>query len=216
MFFPVVVAVYYLLPARVKYIWLLIASYYFYMQWNPVYVFLLLTSTTVTYAGARILEKISATGQRKLCLFVAVFINLAILGYFKYANFFMIYFNKGLTLLGRTPVPWDNDILLPVGISFFTLQALGYLIDVYRGDIYAEHNFLKYALFISFFPQLVAGPIERTSNLLPQMTSEKKFDYEEASYGLKLMAWGFFKKLVLADGLAVFVDAAYREVQEPS
>ena len=150
-FFPIVVFIYYLIPGRVKYIWLLIASYFFYMQWNPAYVFLLLTSTLVTYTGALILEKISDVRKRKLCLFIALMINLVILGYFKYANFFVTYFNRALTIIGREPLAWDRDILLPVGISFFTLQALGYLIDVYRGDIYPEHNFLKYALFISFF-----------------------------------------------------------------
>ena len=210
-FFPIVVLIYYLIPGRVKYIWLLIASYFFYMQWNPAYVFLLLTSTLVTYAGALILEKISDKEKRKLCLFLALMINLVILGYFKYANFFVTYFNRALTIIGREPLAWDKDILLPVGISFFTLQALGYLIDVYRGDIYPEHNFLKYALFISFFPQLVAGPIERSKNLLKQLATPDKFSYENLRRGLLIMLYGFFLKVVIADRVAIAVDTVYND-----
>ncbi len=210
-FFPIAVLIYYLLPAKVKYIWLLIASYFFYMQWNPAYVFLLLTSTIVTYTGALILEKVSDVKKRKLCLFCALAVNLVILGYFKYANFFMLYFNRALTIIGRQPLLWDKDILLPVGISFFTLQALGYLIDVYRGDIYAEHNILKYALFISFFPQLVAGPIERSKNLLKQLATPHKFEYDNLRRGLLIMLYGFFLKVVIADRVAIAVDAVYND-----
>ena len=208
-FFPIVVFIYYLIPDKAKYIWLLAASYFFYMQWNPAYVFLLLTSTVVTYTGALILEKMSDVKKRKLCLFCALVINLFILGYFKYANFFVTYFNRALTIIGREPMMWDKDILLPVGISFFTLQALGYLIDVYRGDIYPEHNFLKYALFISFFPQLVAGPIERSKNLLKQLATPNKFSYENLRRGLLIMLYGFFLKVVIADRVAIAVDAVY-------
>lgn len=208
-FFPVAVLFYYLFPARIKYIWLLIASYYFYMQWNPAYVFLLLTSTVVTYLGALILEKVKEESKRRLCLTCAIAVNLIILGYFKYANFFMTYLNRALSVLGRTTAPWDKDILLPVGISFFTLQALGYLIDVYRGDIYVEHNFLKYALFISFFPQLVAGPIERSKNLLKQLATPNKFSYDNLRRGLLIMLYGFFLKVVIADRVAIAVDAVY-------
>ena len=208
-FFPIVVFIYFLIPGRVKYIWLLIASYFFYMQWNPAYVFLLLTSTTVTYIGALILEKINDKKKRRLCLFCALTINLIILGYFKYANFFVTYYNRALTVIGRQPVVWDKDILLPVGISFFTLQALGYLIDVYRGDIYPEHNFLKYALFISFFPQLVAGPIERSKNLLKQLAAPNKFSYDNLRRGLLIMLYGFFLKVVIADRVAIAVDTVY-------
>ncbi|MCR5234620.1 MAG: MBOAT family protein [Lachnospiraceae bacterium] len=208
-FFPVTVTVYFLIPDRIKYIWLLAASYFFYMQWNPAYVFLLLTSTVVTYSGALILEKSDDDKKRKLCLFIAILINLTILGYFKYSGLIMHYLYRGFSLAGIPFKPWDRDILLPVGISFFTLQALGYLIDVYRRDIYAERNILKYALFISFFPQLVAGPIERSKNLLKQLATPHRFSYENLRRGLLVMLYGFFLKVVIADRIAIVVDEVY-------
>lgn len=203
--------IYYLIPDKIKYIWLLAASYYFYMQWNPVYVFLLLTSTVVTYTGALILERTVSTRGRKICLFLGLFINLSILGYFKYASFIMLYLGKALSVIGIHTAPFEKDILLPVGISFFTLQALGYLIDVYRKDIYAERNFLKYALFISFFPQLVAGPIERSKNLLKQLSEPHRFSFDNLREGMLIMLYGFFLKIVIADRVAVIVDAVYNE-----
>lgn len=208
-FFPITVLAYYLLPHRVRYIWLLVASYYFYMQWNPAYVLLLLSSTSVTYIGGLILEKTESEKKRKLCLSIVLFINLAILGYFKYANMFMGYLNKAMSIANKQEIPWDNSIVLPVGISFFTLQSLGYLIDVYRKDIYAEHNFLRYALFISFFPQLVAGPIERSKNLLKQLSTPKQLSYENIRRGLLIMLYGFFLKVVIADRIAILVDTVY-------
>lgn len=210
-FFPVVAVIYYLIPDKIKYIWLLAASYYFYMQWNPVYVFLLLTSTVVTYTGALILERTVNARSRKICLFLGLFINLFILGYFKYASFIMLYLGKVLSVIGINIAPFEKDILLPVGISFFTLQALGYLIDVYRKDIYAERNFLKYALFISFFPQLVAGPIERSKNLLKQLSEPHRFSFDNLREGILIMLYGFFLKVVIADRVAVIVDAVYNE-----
>ncbi len=208
-FFPIVVIIYYLIPGRFRYIWVLAASYYFYMQWNPIYILLLISSTLVTYIGGLILEKIRAKGARRICLVLALLINLGILGYFKYANMFMGYFNKFIVHFGRDEIPWDNSIILPVGISFFTLQALGYLIDVYRGDIYAEHNILKYALFISFFPQLVAGPIERSKNLLKQLYEPHKLEYDNVRRGLLTMLYGYFLKVAVADRLAILVDTVY-------
>ncbi len=208
-FFPIVIAVYYIIPARFRYIWVLLASYYFYMQWNPEYILLLFTSTIVTYAGGLIVEKVSNVRIRRIALVAAILINLGILGFFKYTNMFMGYVNKIISLTGRTEIPWDNPIVLPVGISFFTLQALGYLIDVYRGDIYAEHNFLRYALFISFFPQLVAGPIERSKNLLKQLAETHKFSLDNLRKGLLIMLYGFFMKVVIADRISVMVDTVY-------
>ena len=208
-FFPITVFVYYILPPKIRYIWLLVASYYFYMQWNPAYVLLLFSSTLVTYVGGLILEKTEKVNKRKICLIAILLINLSILGYFKYANMFMGYMNKAITIAGKQEIPWDNSIILPVGISFFTLQSLGYLIDVYRKDIYAEHNILRYALFISFFPQLVAGPIERSKNLLKQLAVPKKFSYENLRRGFIIMLYGFFLKVVIADRIAIFVDTVY-------
>jgi D-alanyl-lipoteichoic acid acyltransferase DltB (MBOAT superfamily) len=181
------------------------------MQWNPKYVLLLLSSTLVTYFGGLFVEKVDNPKYRKLCLIVALVINLSVLGYFKYANMFMDCINNVLSVTGKKEIPWDNDILLPVGISFFTLQALGYLIDVYRKEIYAERNILKYALFISFFPQLVAGPIERSKNLLKQLAVPKSFSYENLRRGLMIMLYGFFLKVVIADRIAIFVDTVYND-----
>ena len=138
---------------------------------------------------------------------------LGILFFFKYFNFFELSVISLLQMFTIKMHPQLLTLLLPVGISFYTFQTLSYVIDVYRGDIPAEHHFGIYATFISFFPQLVAGPIERTKNLLPQIKSEKVFDYESASYGLKLMAWGFFKKLAIADVLAVYVDTGWSSLE---
>ncbi|SCZ78630.1 MBOAT family O-acyltransferase [Pseudobutyrivibrio xylanivorans] len=212
-FFPIVLIGYYIIPAKHRYIWLLVASYYFYMQWNPIYVLLLLSSTLVTYFGALIIDKNEEIKIRRLCLFISITINLAVLGYFKYSNMFVDYLNNALKIVGNEAIPWDYSIVLPVGISFFTLQALGYLIDVYRGDIYVEKNLLRYALFISFFPQLVAGPIERSKNLLKQLATPKKFNYENLRKGLMIMLYGYFLKVVIADRLAIFVDSVFNNLE---
>ena len=166
-FFPVVVLAYYLLPGKLKNSWLLIASYYFYMSWNAEYALLLLTSTLVTYAGALLLERIRQKDEdpghaghlSRVVLTAVLTANLAILFYFKYFNFALDIAENTAHLFGIELNIQPFDILLPVGISFYIFQALGYLIDVYRGDTRAERNLLKYALFVSFFPQLVAGPI---------------------------------------------------------
>lgn len=144
---------------------------------------------------------------------LSFFLNLTILIYFKYINFALYVINKIFHVfhVGLT-VP-DFDILLPVGISFYTFQALSYTMDVYREEIYAEKNFFRYALFVSFFPQLVAGPIERSKNLLKQLVKPKRFDFEAAVDGFILMLWGFFLKLVLADRIAIFVDTVYADYQ---
>lgn len=213
-FFPITVAVYFIIPAKVRYLWLLAASYYFYMQWNPVYSLLLLMSTVVTYAAALLIEKFDKPVHRKICLTTAILINLATLGYFKYSDLLVRCVNKGLGIIGLNQIEWNDSIVLPVGISFFTLQALGYLIDVYRKDIYAEHNFFRYALFVSYFPQLVAGPIERSKNLLKQLAVPAKFTYENLRRGLMIMLYGFFLKVVIADRLAIVVDVVYGNPEE--
>ncbi len=209
LFFPITVIIYYLIPGRFRYIWLLVASYYFYMNWDPVYVLLLFFTTLITYLGGLILEKATDDKKRKIVLATVLIIGLTILGYFKYANMFMGLLNKVLNITISKTIPWDKAIVLPVGISFFTLQSLGYLIDVYRKEIYAEHNFLRYALFISFFPQLVAGPIERSKNLLKQLAVTKQFSYDNLRSGLVLTLYGFFLKVVIADRIAIFVDTVY-------
>lgn len=230
LFLPLVVLLYYCLPRKVRYIWLLIVSYYFYMQWNPLYVTLLFSCTLLTYVSALIIEKInfspdsqaasnfsqndkfilhaSRTKQR-ICLALCILLNLCVLGFFKYFYFGIDCLNHLLRLVHLNEVGWNHDILLPVGISFYTLQALGYLIDVYRGDIRAEKNFLKYALFVSFFPQLVAGPIERSKNLLTQLQGSHSLQYENIRKGMLLVLYGLFLKMVIADRAAMIVDTVY-------
>ncbi len=147
--------------------------------------------------------------KQQICLTICILCNLGILGYFKYFALGIGYFNRLLRLIHLNEMGWEPDILLPVGISFYTLQALGYLIDVYRGDIYAEKNFLKYALFVSFFPQLVAGPIERSKHLLTQLGESHPFQYDNFRKGMLLILYGLFLKMVIADRAAVIVDTVY-------
>lgn len=205
-FFPAVVLVYFLIPQKVRYIWLLITSYYFYMCWNPKYVLLLLFSTGVTYLGGLAIERFQT---KKTFLTLTVVANLTVLFAFKYFDFALDNLNWILGKFHIRAVDPGFDILLPVGISFYTFQALGYTIDVYRKEIYAEKNFFKYALFVSFFPQLVAGPIERSKNLLKQVSEKHTFDYDRMRKGLLIMLWGYFLKLVVADRAAIFVNAVY-------
>lgn len=208
-FLPVVFIIYWVIPHKYRWVLLLAASYYFYMSWNVKYVFLILLTTGISYFAAICLQKAESKKQKKLILAATAIICLGVLFFFKYFNFLSESVVKFCSLFGLKLNPLTLKLMLPVGISFYTFQTLGYVIDVYKGDIKAERHFGKYATFISFFPQLVAGPIERTMNLLPQIKAEHKFDYEQASYGLKLMAWGYFKKLVIADTLSQYVSKIY-------
>jgi len=211
-FLPVVFLIYWNLPKKFsnkKWIFLLLASYYFYMSWEVKYVVLILFTTLISYFAAIFLEKTQNKTAKKLILISALVSCLGVLFVFKYFNFFSENFACFMSLFAIKLHPVTLKLILPVGISFYTFQTLSYVIDVYRGDIKPEKNFGIYAAFISFFPQLVAGPIERTKNLLPQIKSPHEFNYEQASYGLKLMAWGFFKKLCIADTIAVYVDKVF-------
>lgn len=206
-FLPLVFIIYWLLPNKYRWVLLLIASYYFYMSWNAKYVFLIFITTFTSYLCAILIEK--NREHKKLILIITLLVCLGILFVFKYFNFFFESINY---LLGNKLHSISLNLLLPVGISFYTFQTLSYCIDVYRGNIKAEKHFGYYATFVSFFPQLVAGPIERPDNLLPQLRKEKEFDYNKAVYGLKLMAVGFFKKIVVADNLAYYVDMVYNDL----
>ena len=220
-FFPIVVVIYFALSKKLRQYWLLAASYWFYMSWNPKYVLLLLGSTVVTYISGRGIEAIKCSFMpenkkmrfKKLVLGLGIAINLAVLLYFKYFNFLSENYRVILNHFGHDTPFQTLDILLPVGISFFIFQAIGYTVDVYRGEIYAEKNFFKYALFVSFFPQLVAGPIERSKNLLRQLSDSPDFNYDSARSGLLIMLWGFFLKLVIADRCAVLVNTVYSNYQ---
>ncbi len=213
-FLPIVFIIYWILPKKCQWLVILISSYYFYMSWNVKYVFLILLTTVISYVTAILLEKEKKERLRKLYLSVAFLFCLGVLFFFKYFNFISTSIAGVLQRFSINYSPFMVNVLLPVGISFYTFQTLAYVIDVYRGDVSAERHFGKYAAFISFFPQLVAGPIERTSNLLPQIKRENTFEYGQASYGLKLMVWGFFKKIVVADTLAVYVDAVYNNLYD--
>lgn len=214
-FFPIVALLYFLVPCKVKHLWLLAASYYFYMSWNPEYAVLILVSTVSTWGSALLLSAWRERGGKQWdraggwCLAGCVALNLGILFFFKYYGFAADSVEK-LFSLGNISLELPAfDVLLPVGISFYTFQAIGYLVDVWRGETRAEKNFLHYALFLSFFPQLVAGPIERSGNLLHQIREPHKFDSGRVKDGLLLMGWGFFQKLVIADRIAILVDGVY-------
>lgn len=216
-FFPIVSLLFYIMPRKVRYIWLLISSYYFYMSWNPKYALLLACSTYITYVSGVLIDRyntsqtVHKTRNKKLCVAASFVLNLAILAIFKYGSFFLYNLNLIFGRIGIETVNYHFDFLLPVGISFYTFQALSYTMDVYRGDISAERNILKYALFVSFFPQLVAGPIERSKNLLLQIqeTDKVQWNSERIRDGLLLMFWGLFQKMVIADRAAILVDQVY-------
>ncbi|MGL4108203.1 MBOAT family O-acyltransferase [Clostridium sp. LP20] len=215
-FFPIVVLLYFIIPNRFKWGWLLVCSYYFYISWNPKYVLLIATSTIVTYMSGIFIGKAceieDKTRGRKLKIFYVVLslaINLGILFFFKYYGFFSQSLVRTFEIFNISLVLPKFDILQPVGISFYTFQALSYTIDVYRGDIKPEKNLGKYALFVSFFPQLVAGPIEKSKNLLNQFNYNYNFDYYRVKSGLLLMLWGFFQKVCISDRLAIFVNSVY-------
>lgn len=214
-FFPLVCMVYFCIPSKhlmARNSFLLIASYFFYMNWNPAYALLLLTSTIVTYFAAIGIERFNEKRKKKCCLVGSLVINLAILFLFKYYDFFTTSIESLMNTSGLVMKFPDFKLLLPVGISFYTFQALGYSIDVYRGSIKVERNFVNYSLFVSFFPQLVAGPIERAKNLLPQFHSSHSFNQQDFIEGLKLMIWGYFMKLCIADSVSFYVDAVYNNL----
>lgn len=203
-FLPCIFLLYWLLPHQYRWIMLLISSYIFYMSWNIKYIVLIFTTTLVSYLCAILIEKTNNPFLKKVFLLLAFLICFGILYIFKYFNFSMEILSN---LFAIDPI--HINLILPVGISFYTFQTASYVIDVYRGEIKAEKNLGMYALFVSFFPQLVAGPIERPERLLPQIRSEKLFDGKEARYGVRLILWGLYKKMVIADNLAVWVDKVY-------
>jgi alginate O-acetyltransferase complex protein AlgI len=208
-FFPFVVALYFTLPQRFRWVLLLTASYYFYMCWKAEYAVLLLVSTLVDYWAALRMGGVDDRRSRRKYLIVSLITNLGLLFSFKYLNFF----NESTRALFDSVnifygVP-TFDILLPIGISFYTFQTLSYTIDVYRGDRSPERHFGIFAVYVAFFPQLVAGPIERSNSLMPQFFEKHSFEYDRAADGLRLMLWGFFKKIVIADRLAIYVNQVY-------
>lgn len=194
---------------RLQNILLLFSSYFFYASWDWRFLFLLIFSTLLDYfTGIKIY---SATTQRKkaLWLTLSVVVNLGFLGIFKYYNFFAQSFANGLALLGFTANPATLNVILPVGISFYTFHGLSYVIDLYKDRIKPERNFINYSLFVSFFPLLVAGPIERATHLLPQVIKARVFDYSKAVNGVRQILWGLFKKVVIADNCAEYTNMVF-------
>ena len=214
-FFPIVIGIYFVLPSKAKNLWLLASSYFFYACWSVKYVLLIAISTVITYACGVLLERGEQMDDdrrrkyKRCCLVITLTANLLILFVFKYWNFAARTLGSLLGIAGVPVSVPELNLLLPVGISFYTFQALGYATDVYRGTIKAEKNFIQYALFVSFFPQLVAGPIERAGNLLKQLRQEHHFDFEQFREGALIMIWGYFLKLVLADRIAIVVNTVY-------
>jgi D-alanyl-lipoteichoic acid acyltransferase DltB (MBOAT superfamily) len=184
------------------------------MNWDARYVLLLLFSTAVTFVSGLAIEGAANDKQRKMVVAISFVLNIGILFFFKYFDFTIDSINLALSKINMEISKPAFSVLLPVGISFYIFQALSYTMDVYRKDVKAEHNFLKYALFVSFFPQLVAGPIERSKNLIKQVNISHRFDYENMREGLLIMLWGYFLKLVIADRASIIVDAVYGNYTE--
>lgn len=199
-FLPIIFILYWICPSKYRYLFLLAASFYFYMYMDPKYIFFLLGTVTVSYLLALALDSARDVFRKKLYLFIGILALIGVLALLKYSGF--------IIEIAGLPSP-AIQFMLPVGISFYTFQTLGYLIDIYRGKYPAERHFGYYCLFVSFFPQILSGPIGRGDVLLPQLKKERTFDIYQASYGMKLMAVGYFKKLVVAGLLAPTVDKIY-------
>jgi len=213
-FLPIVFAIYWFVVNKNNTIrngFIVIASYFFYACWDWRFLILILFSTVTDYAVGLYLKKISTQRKRKVLLAVSIVVNLSFLGFFKYCNFFIENFIDLFCLFGSKLNIHTLQIILPVGISFYTFQTISYTIDVYRKKIEATDNFLAFAAFVSFFPQILAGPIERAANLLPQFYTRPTFDYSKAVDGVRQILWGLFKKVVIADTCAIFVNPIFEQ-----
>ncbi len=216
LFLPIVVIAYFLIPQKFRWILLLAASYFFYMSWKVEYIFLIIFSTLVDYISGILMEKKATKRQRLPFLILSLTTNLGLLFFFKYFNFVAENFNLLFASVGSEKSIGLTNFLLPVGISFYTFQTLSYSIDVYFGRQKAERHLGYFALYVSFFPQLVAGPIERFSRLAPQLRAKHTFTYENLSKGLRMILYGLFIKMVIADNLASIVDVIYAEPESYS
>ncbi|KRP13638.1 MAG: hypothetical protein ABR95_04520 [Sphingobacteriales bacterium BACL12 MAG-120813-bin55] len=210
LFLPCVIFLYFAIPYKWRWLFLLLASYYFYMSWKPEYAFLIVASTAIDYYASMRMSAIADKAKRKPFLMLSIFTNLSLLLLFKYFNFFS---DSARAVFDSFNIFYDVpefNLFLPVGISFYTFQTLSYSIDVYRGTTKAEKHFGFFALFVSYWPQLVAGPIERSADLIPQLKKDFDFDYLRVKQGLIRVLWGFFKKVVVADRLSIFVQEVYQ------
>ena len=213
LFFIIVTPLYFLLPHKFRWMLLLGASCYFYMAFVPVYILILGFTIVIDYFAGILLENTEGK-KRKYWLIASLVANIGVLAVFKYYNFLNNNLSEFLSTLGYENTIPNLSILLPIGLSFHTFQAMSYTIEVYRGHQKAERHFGIYALFVMFYPQLVAGPIERPQNLLHQFREKHEFDYDRIVEGLKLMLWGLFMKLVVADRLAIYVNAVYNNADQ--
>lgn len=208
-FYPIVLLLYFLLPKKAKWPMLLVASYFFYAFYQPALLFLIVLTTLISWLASRRIEKTENKTARKIWLSLTLIVCLGVLFFYKYFDFLSLSAYSLVSLLCGEVSLVTLNLILPVGVSFYTFQTLSYVIDIYRGDIESEKNFFFYALFVSFFPQLVAGPIERPSNLIPQLKDPHPCQKNDMLKGAKHMLVGFFKKIVVADTISVYVDAVY-------
>lgn len=217
-FFPIVFILYWIFSKNLKArnIFLLISSYFFYAWWDWRFLSLIIISSLVDFYVGKKLGIEENDKKRKYLLYLSLLVNLGFLLYFKYFNFFIDSFNNAFTLFGKELELSTLNIILPVGISFYTFQTLSYSIDIYKRQLKPTKNIIPFFTFVAFFPQLVAGPIERASHLLPQFDRVYKFDYQRVKSGMQLMLWGFFKKMVIADRLALLVNEVYNNTGEYS
>lgn len=212
-FYPIVALLYFILPRKLVWPMLLIASYYFYMCYQAELVVLILGTTFISWIASRIIHKSTKSSVRKLWITLTLVVCFGVLFFYKYFNFLSDTATGLINLLGGEVSRFELDLLLPIGISFYTFQTLSYVIDVYRGDVEPERNFFFYALFVSFFPQLVAGPIERPGNLIPQLKERHPWSNDNAIKGAKHMIVGFFKKICVADLIAIYVNSVYNNAE---
>lgn len=218
-FLPIVFILYWFVTnknLRLQNALLLVSSYFFYACWDWRFLFLLMFSTVLDYSTGLKMQDAPTQQKKRFWFWLSVGINLGFLGIFKYYNFFIESFAEALALLGVEVHPWTLQVILPVGISFYTFHGLSYVIDIYKGRIKAERNFVEYAVFVSFFPLLVAGPIERATHLLPQIKKERVFNYLKAIDGLRQILWGLFKKIVIADNCGDFANQIFNNSADQS
>jgi alginate O-acetyltransferase complex protein AlgI len=211
-FLPIVFILYWVIGSaklRSQNVLLIVSSYYFYACWDWRFLFLLVFSTLLDFYSGIKISKASGQHNKKIWLFISIVINLGILGVFKYYNFFSSSFADALSLLGVKVNMSSLELILPVGISFYTFHGLSYVIDIYYNKIDYERDFINYSLFVSFFPLLVAGPIERATHLLPQIVKKREFNYGSAVDGLRQILWGLFKKVVIADNCAEYANMIF-------
>ena len=210
-YFPIVLFLYFALPKKLSWVVLLLASYYFYISWNVELIYLIVFTTVVSWGSSMLIERTQKQSIKKLFLVLTLVVCLGILFFYKYFNFLSDSVVDALKVFGIGADPFNLDLILPVGISFYTFQTLSYVIDVYRGEVKTERNLFFYALYVVYFPQLVAGPIERPNNLIPQLHAHHRPTWENTRNGLRKMLIGFFKKVVVADLLATYVNAVYND-----